>query len=692
MGIESNSKGKNQKQKVIKKLYILCLLTCVVFVESFGQDLVADNMLLFQRNYGGWPKHYQEQKVDYKRSYSEQEKALITDEKNRNDATIDNEATTKEIKYLIKTYKQTKNKTYLSAAENGIKYLLRMQYKNGGFPQFYPDLSSYKHCITYNDWAMVNVLNVLNDVALKRNGFNVVDSTLFKPSKLAVEKGVQCMLKTQVKVKGKLTVWCQQHDEKTLKPAPARKFELISLSGAESVGIVKFLMNYEHQSPEITKAVEAAIEWFKKNKIEGYKYEDVPDSTLPKGRDRVLIPEAGNVLWARFYTIETNEPFFCGRDGIKRKNVSEIEHERRIGYAWYGSWAKDLLEKDYPNWNSKVKSQKQKANDKKLTTKSQSLIPNSKRLIVDINGTGDFTSIQSAINSLSDSSNEPRTIFIKNGIYKEKIFLEKNNVILEGEDKDKTVLSQAIARDEWRCSNADDWGVATLNLKGSDITLQNLTIENTYGFDNDKEITIACANDTAKHEKKVRKDGHQMALRSFSTTRLKVINCKLKAFGGDTVSPWNVEAGMFYFKDCVMEGGVDFYCPRGWAYAENCTFIAHTGPASIWHDGSKYEDSKTVLKHCRFEGFQGFKLGRFHRDAQFFLIDCSFAKEMADTNIYRVKTSNTILWGDRIYYYNCHRDGGDYKWFENNLEQSKQNPDAANINAAWVFGNRWKID
>lgn len=679
-------------RKVIHKKILLLGILCVLCVKLFSQDVVADNMLLFQRNYGGWPKHYQEQKIDYKKVYTDVEKATIQDESSRNDATIDNEATTKEIKYLVKAYKQTKNKDYLTAAENGIRYLLKMQYKNGGFPQFYPDVSSYKHCITYNDWAMVNAMNVLYDVALRRNGFSVVDSALVKPSKLAVEKGVHCMLKTQVKVNGKLTVWCQQHNEKTLKPAPARKFELISLSGAESVGIVKFLMNYEHQSPEISKAVEAAIDWFKKSKIEGYKYEDVPDSTLPKGRDRILLPEAGNVLWARFYDIETNEPFFCGRDGIKRKNVREIEHERRIGYAWYGSWAKDLLEKDYPNWKSKIKGQKLKINDKKNATSSQPLIPNSKHLTVDINGTGDFKSIQAAINSLSDSSNEPRAIFIKNGIYREKIYLEKNNVVLEGEDEDKTVLSQAIARDEWRCSNADDWGVATLNLKGSDITLKNLTIENAYGFNNDKEITIVCANDTAKHEKKIRKDGHQMALRSFNTTRLKVIHCKLKAFGGDTVSPWNVEAGMFYFKDCVMEGGVDFYCPRGWAYAEDCKFIAHTGPASIWHDGSKYEDSKTVLKHCRFEGYNGFKLGRYHRDAQFFLVNCSFAKEMADTNIYRVKTSNTILWGDRIYYYNCHRDGGDYKWFENNLEQSKQKPDAASLDAAWVFGDRWKLN
>ncbi len=318
-----------------------------------------------------------------------------------------------------------------------------------------------------------------------------------------------------------------------------------------------------------------------------------------------------------------------------------------------------------------------------------SLAGNAQRIIVDANGKGDFKTIQAAINSLSDKSGTVRTIFIKKGIYKEKVFIEKNNIILEGEDKEQTVLSQTIARDEWRCSNNDDWGVATLNLKGSDITLKNMTITNSYGFDNDKEITIACASDTAKHEKKVRKDGHQMALRSFSTTRLKVINCVLKAFGGDTVSPWNVEAGMFYFKDCTMEGGVDFYCPRGWAYAENCKFIAHTGPASIWHDGSKYEDSKTVLKNCSFEGYSGFKLGRYHKDAQFYLIDCSFAKEMADEAIYRVPTTNTIQWGERIYYFNCHRNGGDYKWFANNLEKAAGNPDANNINANWVFKDKW---
>ncbi len=311
------------------------------------------------------------------------------------------------------------------------------------------------------------------------------------------------------------------------------------------------------------------------------------------------------------------------------------------------------------------------------------------RIVVDASGKGDFKTIGEALKSLNDDVSSPRVIFIKKGVYNEKIFIEKNNIVLEGEERNSTILTQAIARDIWRCTDPTDWGVATLNLRGNDITLQNLTIQNTYGFDN-TEATVPCANDTsATHMKKVSKAGHQMALRSFGTTRMKVINCLFRAFGGDTVSPWNIEDGMFYFKDCVMEGGVDFYCPRGWAYAENCEFIAHNGPASIWHDGSKYEDSKTVLKNCTFKGYDGFLLGRYHRDAQFYLLDCSFADNMADRAIYLVPTTNKIQWGQRIYYYDCHRKAGDYKWFADNLQTAKGSPKASDINTKWVFGDRW---
>lgn len=308
------------------------------------------------------------------------------------------------------------------------------------------------------------------------------------------------------------------------------------------------------------------------------------------------------------------------------------------------------------------------------------------RIIVAGDGSGDFTSIQAAVNSLPDSSAEPRVIFIRKGTYREKVFITKHNLVLEGQDREKTVLVFAVARDEWRCDHPDDWGVATLNVRANDITLKNLTVTNSFGFDFKGDYTVPCASDsTGKRTISIR--SHQMALRTQFCTRLKAINCHFRAFGGDTVSPWETENGMWYFRDCIMEGGVDFYCPRGWAWAENCEFITHSGTAAIWHDGSANPDAKTVLIGCRFRGFDNFSLGRYHRDAQFFLLNCEFAGNMKDAAIYRVPTANTIKWGERIYYYNCHREGGrDFSWYADKLPAGIQ---AKDITVGWVFGNRW---
>jgi len=312
-----------------------------------------------------------------------------------------------------------------------------------------------------------------------------------------------------------------------------------------------------------------------------------------------------------------------------------------------------------------------------------------KVIIVSHDGKGDFRNIQDAINSLPDSSADSRTIHVKAGVYKEKIFITKHNVVIEGDDRDNTVITFDIARDEWRCDHPDDWGVATLNISGNDITLKNLTIANDYGFNFKDDREVTCASDSISHKKTITRYGHQMALRTMATTRLRALNCHFRAFAGDTVSPWNVQNGLFYFKDCIMEGGVDFYCPRGWAWAESCRFICNTGPAAIWHDGSANRDSKSVLMNCKFEGFDGFNLGRYHRDAQFYLINCQFASNMADKDIYLVPTNNIIQWGRRVYYYNCHRNGGDYTWHKNNLESAAGNPEPKQINLEWLFGNKW---
>lgn len=308
------------------------------------------------------------------------------------------------------------------------------------------------------------------------------------------------------------------------------------------------------------------------------------------------------------------------------------------------------------------------------------------KIVVSQNGKGDFTTIQAALSSLSDSAEEPRILLIKSGIYQEKIYIEKHNIVLMGEDPQKVVIKASVAREEWRCKHLDDWGAATLNIDGNDITLKNLTVINSYGFETIQDRYIPCLQDTSSR-KKITRLGHQMAVRTMAATRFKAINCTFRSYAGDTMSPWNVQEGLFYFKDCVMEGGVDLYCPRGWAYAENCKFIAHRGDAILWHDGSKVQDSKTVLKDCTFEGYNNFKLGRYHRDAQFYLVHCKFAENMADSPIALVPTQNTIQWGHRVYFHDCHKVGGDYGWFQDNMDALATKP--KNMDERWVFGERW---
>ena len=91
-------------------------------------------------------------------------------------------------------------------------------------------------------------------------------------------------------------------------------------------------------------------------------------------------------------------------------------------------------------------------------------VANSQEIIVAKDGTGKFKSIQEAINSLDTFSLKMRTIHIKNGVYNEKIYLEKSFVCLKGESEKGVIISITLPRDTWRCTNPDDYGAATVNV------------------------------------------------------------------------------------------------------------------------------------------------------------------------------------------------------------------------------------
>ncbi len=311
---------------------------------------VADNLLLYQHNTGGWNKG-----IDMAAALNDAAKAkLQTEKSNTTDSTIDNNATTSQIIYLGRVYNASKQDRFKDAFIKGLDYLLQAQYANGGWPQYYPvDPSLYYARITYNDNAMINVMTLLRDVS-KDPAYAFVDADRRAKADKAVQKGIEVTLQTQIVINGKKTAWCAQHDEKTLVPALARTYELPSISGQESVGIVRFLMTIDKPSPQVIDAIQSAVKWMDDAKIIGVQVMDKQDPTLTGGFDRVAVanPNAPPI-WGRFYDLETGKAFFTGRDGVKKNTLAEIEHERRVGYAYYTNAPAFLLANDYPTWQTK---------------------------------------------------------------------------------------------------------------------------------------------------------------------------------------------------------------------------------------------------------------------------------------------------------------------------------------------------
>jgi PelA/Pel-15E family pectate lyase len=296
------------------------------FPSAEGRQALS-NVLSHQSLRGDWPKN------------TRTAAAPSTNTPARIQGTFDNGATTGELRLLARAFRATQNQAYRDAFVRGLDHILGAQYTNGGWPQYAPPpANSYHRHITFNDGTMQRLLELLRDVA-KEPAFDFVDDPRRASAASAIERGIRCILQCQVVVGGRKTVWCAQHDEVTLQPRRARSYELESLSGSESAGLLLFLMSQEKPSPEMMEAIEAGARWFESSKLTGLREVRID------GDKRMIADPGAPPLWARFYEIESNRPFYCGRDGIKKFNLSEIESERRSGYAWHGAWGENVRQR-----------------------------------------------------------------------------------------------------------------------------------------------------------------------------------------------------------------------------------------------------------------------------------------------------------------------------------------------------------
>ncbi len=316
---------------------------------------IATNILLFQRENGGWPKDY-----DMTAVLTEAQRAKVIETRSNNDTSFDNGNLHSQVAYLARAFAMHGEPAWRDACVRGFDFILSAQYANGGFPQRFPNPKDFHARITFNDYVMIGCLHVLKDAADGEPQFAWLDTDRRDKARVAVRRGIECILKCQIRVEGKLTGWCQQHDEKTYEARSGRTFELASICPQDTTEIVRFLMREKKPSAEILRATDAAVAWLKKVQLSGVR---VDKAKAPKEEfqrhiadfDKVVVKDASAPpLWARHYEIGTDRPVFAGRNAVKKYALAEIERERRTGTPWYGTWPTKLIDKDYPKWRAQA--------------------------------------------------------------------------------------------------------------------------------------------------------------------------------------------------------------------------------------------------------------------------------------------------------------------------------------------------
>lgn len=313
--------------------------------DSAAARAVADSVVQYQSPQGGWPK-------STNLAVAPRTPDDIPPDGRGRANSFDNEATTLPMEFLARMVQATGDARYRDSFLRGLDYIFAAQYPNGGWPQFFPLRGEYYDRITYNDGAMMRVMVVVRDVAAGQPPYAFVDAGRRAKAAAAFQRGIDCILKTQVRREGKLTAWCAQHDERTLAPAWARAYEAPSLSGGETAGIVRILMSVEKPGPEIVAAIEGAVAWLRAVAIKGVRLDRVLGADGRTERRPVDDP-AAPPLWARFYELGTDRPLYLDRDSVFNYDYAKVGYERRSGYDYHGTWAASLLANEYPAWRAR---------------------------------------------------------------------------------------------------------------------------------------------------------------------------------------------------------------------------------------------------------------------------------------------------------------------------------------------------
>lgn len=283
---------------------------------------LADVVLYLQRDNGGWMKNYEVHLL------TDAEKEAIRSE-HAEQSCLDNGSTTQEMNFLAKVYHKTGDEKYMVSFNRALDMILQAEKGCGGWSQYWPltGNSSYQDYITFNDYLMRKVMQILRNVAEDKGDFKgITDEETRTKCAAAYQRGLETVIKCQVDDNGTPSAWCAQHDTISYRPTEGRPFELPSISGCESADLLSFLMTIEKPSPELRRVIATASEWLDAHRIKDKAIEKYINSDGVQ--DIRIIDREGSSLWGRFIQFggETGEAIYNAYFDMLKKRGKSRSH------------------------------------------------------------------------------------------------------------------------------------------------------------------------------------------------------------------------------------------------------------------------------------------------------------------------------------------------------------------------------
>lgn len=271
------------------------------------------------------------------------------------------------IKLIINSFLKTKKSDLLSSIIKLIDYIIAIsnsyEYSNGGIPLYYPkfDDEEWKYNISMKNGNFINYLRTI-EIILNSNDLLQFINNKIEQLKNTYLKNLNLLLKLQINIGKKKTIWSQYYNKNSLLPVNGNGNEPNGLCSLESSQILLYLMDFDNPTTNIKNAIIGGCEWFKEHKIYGwtqifdkksYNPEDSEDlteqQTLLTKYKYSPFPEK-MTIHSRYYDFDNQKPLFQENNKIYTlETFNDMSMSYRNNEFHVGLWGHYLLE-IYEEW------------------------------------------------------------------------------------------------------------------------------------------------------------------------------------------------------------------------------------------------------------------------------------------------------------------------------------------------------